>query len=343
LLHDDAQRTYILRVSQGLKGIKIPQEFARMDYDNSLIRLFKEHKSKEFLNDGFILYNQAKRSLRRRLSQKTKEMIRNTINQMDMIEAVACVPSFFQDDLLGILFLGKKKNGKKFHRKELDFFVALSSDVAMAIYNARLFKQLQNELYKRQELFIHTTIALAAAIEAKDRYTHGHTNRVTNLSLEIGKRLIEIKAAPSEDKFLEHLQIAALLHDIGKIGIAESILNKNGPLTDEERKTMEQHPIIGASILQPINELEAAIKGVKYHHERYDGKGYPEGLKNNHIPLIAAIIAVADTFDAIITNRPYRGAMDKEKAMSEIQRLSGQQFNPEVVCVFLRLWEEGKI
>ena len=213
----------------------------------------------------------------------------------------------------------------------------------MAIRNAWLFKQLQDELNKRQQLFINTTVALAAAIEAKDHYTLGHTQRVTNFCLEIGRRMMEKKHMRSDDKFLEHLHIAALLHDIGKIGIPESILNKKGPLTEKERQMIERHPEIGAGILRPIKELEEAIQGVKYHHERYDGKGYPEGLDDGKIPIIAAIIAVADAYDAITTDRPYRSAMNKKEAILQIKRVSGQQLHPLVVSVFLQLCEEGKI
>ncbi|MDP2922369.1 MAG: HD domain-containing protein, partial [Candidatus Omnitrophota bacterium] len=245
-------------------------------------------------------------------------------------------------DLLGILLLGRKNNGRKFAGEELDFFVALASDVAMAMHNALLFKQLQDELEKKQKLFINTTVALAAAIEAKDHYTHGHTERVTNLAMKIGRRLIE-KNPKLDDKLLEDLHIAALLHDIGKIGVPESILNKEGLLNKEEWQKMRMHPLIGVTILQPIKELESIILGVKYHHERFDGQGYPEGLSGDHIPLIAAIIAVADSFDAMTSTRPYRQAKPKETAIVEIKRLSGQQFYPQVVSAFLQLYRKGKV
>jgi HD-GYP domain-containing protein (c-di-GMP phosphodiesterase class II) len=343
LLHDDLQNTYILRVSRGPSGIRIPREFARMDYDNPLIRFFRERRDKETFGDGIIIYQTAKRLLKKKIKPQTKKILSGALYQMGILDAVVCIPSYFREDLLGILFLGRKRNGREFHRKELDFFVALASDVAMAIYNARLFKQLQDELNKRQELFIHTTIALAAAIEAKDRYTHGHTARVTYLSLEIGKKLMKQKEMRFEDGFLEHLHIAALLHDIGKIGVSEAILNKEGELTAEERQKIQMHTEIGATILHPIKELETAIQGVKYHHERYDGKGYPEGLDNGKIPIIAAIISVADAFDAITTDRPYRAALTKREAIIEIERSSGKQFHPKVVSAFLQLCEEGKI
>jgi putative nucleotidyltransferase with HDIG domain len=213
----------------------------------------------------------------------------------------------------------------------------------MAIRNAQLFKELESELDKNKRLFIHTTIALAAAIDAKDHYTHGHTSRVTTLSLEIAKRLIQKNEMPPDQKFLEHLHIAGLLHDIGKIGVPESILNKASSLNEEEEKKMREHPIVGTVILQPIKELEDAISGVKYHHEKYDGSGYPEGLKGDKIPLIAAIISVADSFDAMTTDRPYRRALSKEEAVEEIRRGSGRQFNPQIAEAFVQLCREGGI
>lgn len=343
LLHNEGQNTYALQVSRGHRIIEIPKEFIALDYYNPLIYFFRERKGKEIFGDGIIVYQVAKQLLRKRIKPEAKKIISSVLHQMDILEAVVCIPSYFQNDLLGILFLGKKKNGRKFHRKELDFFVALASDVAMAIHNARLFKQLQDELNKRRQLFINTTIALATAIEAKDHYTSGHTQEVINLSLKIGKRLMEQGNAGFGKKFLEHLHLAALLHDIGKIGISENILNKKGPLTDEERQRIQLHPIIGAAILQPIKELEPAISGVKYHHERYDGKGYPEGLDDGRIPLIAAIISVADTFNAMTTDRPYRKAINREEALLEIKRASGNKFVPYVVSAFLQLCEEGKI
>lgn len=343
LLHDETQKSYVLRVSRGPTGMKIPSGFARMDYDNALIRFFRERKDRDTVGDGVITYQDTKRLLRRKLNLKTKEILKRVSYQMEILGAVVCIPSYFQDELLGILFLGRKRNNREFQRKELDFFVALASDVAMAIRNARLFKQLQDELNKRQQLFIHTIVALATAIEAKDRYTHGHTERVTNLSLEIARRLMKDNSLNIDDNFLENLRITALLHDIGKIGVPEYILNKRGTLTIGETNKIKEHPLIGVSILKPIRELEEVIVGVKYHHERFDGKGYPEGLNNGNIPLIAAIVAVADSFDAMTTDRPYRRALSKEEAKEEIKRQRGKQFDPRVADAFLGLFQEDKV
>lgn len=343
LLHSLNRDTYVLTVSRGASGIKIPTGFARMDNDNPLIRFFKEKADKQIFNDGAIVYEDAKRLLTKNLGSELKQLLKGALYQMEIFEAAVCIPSYFRDDLLGVLLLGDKKNGRRFDQDELDFFVALTSDVSMAIRNAQLFKELELELERKQRLFIHTTVALTAAIDAKDHYTHGHTARVTNLSLEIAKRLIHRNKEIMKGKFLDHLHIAGLLHDIGKIGIPESILNKEGPLNEEEKKKMQEHPLVGTTILQPIKELEDAILGVKHHHEKYDGSGYPDGLRGNQIPLLASIISVADTFDAMTTDRPYRRGLSKEEAIAEIKRVSGKQFDPEVSSAIIELFQEGKI
>lgn len=311
-----------------------------MDTDNALIKLFQNRNDQPALKNNYLLYSDAKRFLRKKLDSETKKILTEALHQMEIFDTVACIPSYHRNNLLALLLLGKKKNSKDFKEDELNFFAALASDVSMAIKNAQLFNELEQELKKKQHLFINTTIALAAAIDAKDHYTHGHTARVTSLSLEIAKKLYQTNPTGFTDNFFEQLHIAGLLHDIGKIGIPESILNKQGPLTDEERVKMKEHPLVGAMILQPIKELKNAILGVKYHHEHYDGSGYPEGLKGDAIPMIASIISVADTYDAMTTDRPYRKGLSKEQAIKEIKYISGKQLNPEAVSAFLELFRE---
>lgn len=342
LLYDKDKDTYSLTVSRGAAGVKIPAGFLRLDANNPLIRLFRERKNKGILEEGALIYEEAKKSLKD-IKPDERKLLEDALYQMEMLETNICIPSYFRDDLLGMLLLGRKEGGALFKRGELELFIALASDVAMAIRNAQLFKELEVELSKKQRLFIHTTIALAAAIDAKDHYTHGHTARVTALSLELAKKLSAQNKKMLDEKFLESLHIAGLLHDIGKIGISESILNKDGPLDEKETQIMQSHPLVGATILQPIKELEDAIIGVKYHHERYDGSGYPDGLKEDQIPLIASIISVADTFDAMITDRPYRRGLSKEEAIKEIQSMIGKQFNPWIASAFVELYQERKI
>ena len=246
LLHDRQRDTYILTVSRGQAGLKIPKGYARMDTDNPLIKFFRNRIDKEVGSEGFIVYDYAKKALnKKKISGESKQIIKGLLYQMEIFDTAVCIPSYFRNDLLGILLLGDKINKNKFGEGELEFFVALAHDVAMAIKNAQLFKELEMELTQKQQLFINTTVALADAIDAKDHYTHGHTARVTSLSLEIAKRFALINKKEFNDEFLEHLHIASLLHDIGKIGIPESILNKDGTLNEKEKKLIMGHPDIG--------------------------------------------------------------------------------------------------
>jgi putative nucleotidyltransferase with HDIG domain len=336
LLYDKEKDTYVLTVSQGVAGLKVPAGFARTDCDNALIRFFREEYDKKIFGQRILETRRLQRELASNTHRRdTLNLLKNVSYQMEIFEATACVPSFYRDpdsskdELMGLLLLGEKQDNRRFKQDELDFFAALASDVAMALRNAQLFKELQAELERRRKLFFHTTTAMAAAIEAKDNYTHGHIQRVINYSLAIGEILMKQKKL--DGAFMENLRLASLLHDIGKIGTPERLLNKPSGLTIGERKIIQKHPSDGVTILQSIRELHDIIPGVKHHHERYDGKGYPEGLKGKQIPLIAAIIAVADAFDAMTTDRPYRKALTQEAAIAELVRGSATQFYPLVV------------
>jgi HD-GYP domain-containing protein (c-di-GMP phosphodiesterase class II) len=343
-LYNREKQGYQLTASQGSLHKKIPLDLVCIDKDDVLIRFFKEHKSSFIFGREALWAGEAKSALAgTKLKPQARRQLAQVVYQMELLEAQVCIPSYFRDELLGLLLLGGKNNGRKFVDEEFDFFVALNSNAAMAIRNAQLFKELQYELDRKHQLFIRTTVALAAAIEAKDHYTHGHTSRVASLSMEIASRMSAKSRKEIDAKFLENLQISSLLHDIGKIGIPEHILNKRGSLTIGERNRIKEHPVIGVNILKSIKELEGAVAGVKYHHERFDGKGYPEGLKAGQIPLVASIITVADSFDAMSTDRPYHGALSKSQAIEEIRNLKGRQFCPQVADIFLELCQEGKI
>jgi putative nucleotidyltransferase with HDIG domain len=259
-----------------------------------------------------------------------------------LYQAKACIPGFFRNDLVGILFLGGKENGKKFSEEELGFLSVLASDVVMALKNAWLIDDLNHQLKANKRLFLQTVSALASSIEAKDKYTIGHTERVVKHSLDIAYGLKKHIRIDNWDKFIEDLRIAALLHDIGKIGIPEKILNKENVLTAKERRIIENHPLIGANILNHIEEFREVLLGVKYHHERHDGKGYPYHLKGRQIPLIASIVSLADAFDAMTIDRPYHKSLSPQEAMKEIEGNKGQQFSPLVVDAFLKVYQNNK-
>lgn len=344
MLHNKEENTFISMVSRGPLGKKMPHGYIRMEADNPLISLCYEFRKRKVFSKDVIVSEDIKKLLKKGKVEPTlKKLFTGVLKQLEIFDASVCIPSYFHNDLLALMFLGKKRNKQRFFRDELDFIVALASDVAMAIRNAQLFKDLEVQLEKKHQLFIETSIALSAAIDAKDHYTHNHIMRVTNLSLAIAQKISQKNKIPFDELFMEDLKIAGLLHDIGKIGIQESILNKQGPLSPEEHEKIKQHPLIGVEILQHIKDLKRASMGVKYHHERYDGNGYPEGLKGDQIPLIAAIVGVADSFDAMTSDRPYRSGLSKESTIKEIERLSSLQFHPLAASAIAELYYEGKI
>jgi len=196
----------------------------------------------------------------------------------------------------------------------------------------RNLKMRTGDLVERQRsLFIAMVKSLVSALEAKDEYTRHHSTRVTEFTLKIAANM------GFSARELEDLELAALLHDVGKIAVPEWVLNKKGKLTEEEFAYIKEHPVRGESILNPVVELNQISKIVRSHHERYDGKGYPDGLKGQEIPLGARIMSVADAYDAITSDRPYRGAESHHYAMKEIIKFSGIQFDPEVVQHFFEV------
>ncbi|HZU34339.1 MAG TPA: HD-GYP domain-containing protein [Gemmataceae bacterium] len=181
-----------------------------------------------------------------------------------------------------------------------------------------------------KELLVGLTRSLTAAIDAKDSYTFGHSERVARSAVELGREL------GLHEEELSDIYLAGLLHDIGKIGVPDAILGKKGPLTDEEFEQIKQHPTIGYRILADLKPIRHLLPGVLYHHERYDGKGYPEGLAGEAIPLLARVLAVADSYDAMSTARPYRTAMPHPRVEEILRSGSGSQWDPRIIEAFLR-------
>ena len=201
----------------------------------------------------------------------------------------------------------------------------------LALVNRNLKMRTSDLVEQQRSLFLSTVKSLASAIDAKDEYTRHHSTRVTEFSLKIAAKM------GYSEKELGELELAAVLHDVGKIGVPESILNKPGRLTDEEFKLIQEHPVRGEAILSPVIELKEIGRVVRAHHERYDGRGYPDKLKGREIPLSARIMAIADTYDSITSERPYRKAASHRYAVKEIIANSGTQFDPEVVENFLEI------
>ena len=237
--------------------------------------------------------------------------------------------------IIGLMVAINRIGKKDFDSIDMKLFNSVANECAVFIENGRLFSDLK-------ELFIGSLKALTNSIDAKDQYTHGHSERVAFVSRWIGEHLTGENKLSEEQ--LNKIYLAGLLHDIGKIGIDEKVLRKKGDLTDAEYDVIKTHPSIGSGILHEIKQMREIVQGVLCHHERVDGRGYPGELTGEQIPLIGKIIAIADSFDAITSRRTYRDAMTVQRALSEIEKGLGCQFDQEVGKAFLdsdvyRLWD----
>ncbi len=193
------------------------------------------------------------------------------------------------------------------------------------------------ELYtKMRKVYLDTIRALAAAIDAKDPHTKGHSERVAETSVALAQEL------NLTDKDIENIEYTALLHDIGKIGITDNILGKNSSLTDKEFDKIKEHPVMGAKIVEPVDFLKNSYEAIYHHHEKYNGAGYPDGLKEKDIPLLSRIIAVADAYDAMGSDRPYRKKLSKDKILKELKDQAGKQFDPEIVKVLISVLDRER-
>jgi len=201
----------------------------------------------------------------------------------------------------------------------------------------RFVADLKRAAEENRELFMGSIQMLAGAVDEKDPYTRGHSDRVTRYSMLIAKEMNQPEA------FMETLRISAQLHDVGKIGIEDHILKKPGALTAEEFEVMKTHTTKGANILRPVTQLAETLPGIELHHEALDGRGYPYGLEGDQIPLLARVIAVADTFDALTTNRPYQHAHTPEQALQIIKNLAGQRLDPQAVEALFAVYARGEI
>jgi HD-GYP domain-containing protein (c-di-GMP phosphodiesterase class II) len=251
-----------------------------------------------------------------------------------------CVPLTSKQRIIGVLQALNKLPGvperasqhawPDFYEEDRKLLETLSHQVAIAIENSRLYHDIKKNFYETVE-------ALAEAIEKKDRYTGGHTKRVVYYSMCIAKYM---NLAPDQ---LERIRLGAVLHDVGKIGIEDKILKKQAPLDEAEWTVMQTHPEIGFDIMNRVEGLKDVVGAMRYHHERWDGAGYPLGLKGEEIPMIARVVSVADTYDAMVSTRPYRKGLDPKIAYDEIIKHRGTQFDPVVVDAFIQAFQYEKM
>jgi putative nucleotidyltransferase with HDIG domain len=237
-----------------------------------------------------------------------------------------CAPLFNRNTVLGIVYVDSHK-ANAFSRRDLALFSALALKVAIAVDNARLYDDLRSLFYNTVETLIRT-------IQAKDQYTAGHSTRVSRYALMIADKL----GLSTKEK--HELYLAAMLHDIGKIGVPDDLLNRPGQLSKEEMERVQNHVVVGASMIEMLGEMHPIVPLIRHHHECYDGSGYPDGLKGEEIPLISRIIAVADMYDAMTSDRPYRKRRTHQFAVDEILSVSGIKIDPRVAEAFLTVLKE---
>jgi len=305
LLVDQDKRELYFRVTEGRAGKALRQ--VRLSLDSGIAGWVARHGKPSITNDVT------------RDTRFNKEIDEAT---GFVTRSILAVPLVSERKVVGVLEVLNKVDGSGFNVNDLAVLMALASTAAIAISNARLHQAVLDG-YKS------TVKALAAAIDAKDPYTRGHSQRVMEYAL-LGATSLSF--SPQE---LQAIEFGGLLHDVGKIGIDDSILRKSDGLTHGEWSVMHNHPLIGASIIGEVPFLETARDVVLHHHERYDGNGYPEGLKGEDIPIGARLLAVADAFDTMTTDRSYRPARSMDGALSALAKGAGTQFCPVAVKAFV--------
>ena len=253
----------------------------------------------------------------------------------EQVRNLIAVPLMGNEQMIGMMVATNIVGKPDFDSIEVKLFNSVANQCAVFVENCRLFGDLK-------ELFAGSLKALTSSIDAKDQYTRGHSERVAFISRWIAEEVSKTRIIPEED--IHKIYLAGLLHDIGKIGIDEKVLRKNQKLTDDERSQIMSHPKIGAMILSDIKQMNEITQGVLCHHERVDGKGYPNGLVGEQIPLMGRIISVADSFDAMTSRRVYRNAMSLERAIEQIRKGLGTQFDKDVGAAFIesdidKLWK----
>jgi len=243
-------------------------------------------------------------------------------------KTLICAPLVVKDEIIGTITVVNKNDGSTYTNEDLGLLTTIAAQASIAIKNAMLYED-------QQRTYMNTIHALVSAIEASDSYTRGHSERVTRYSLAIARKM---GLSPERLKIMER---AAVLHDIGKIGINIALLHKVGRLTKEDVLDLQQHPNIGIKILEPIEFLSDVRICIEQHHERFDGKGYPNGTAGEELLLESRILAIADAFDAMTSDRPYRKALHLEIALKELEDHAGTQFDPAIVPHFTELLRQG--
>ncbi|MBU4226707.1 HD domain-containing protein [bacterium] len=306
MLLDEKKNIFFIKAAYNLSE-KIIREVTFAKDENTIGWVVKNKKSL-YIKD---LKKDKRFSIKAEIDYKLKQLL--------------MVPIIIEGEVKGVINLD---NNTSFTTDTINLLKSFSEQAAVAINNARLYQKIQDSYFEIVK-------ALAQAIEAKDPYTHGHSERVMKYTVLIAQKL-ELQEGEKES-----LRYAAILHDIGKIGVRGTVLNNPNGLTGEEYDEIKKHPLIGEGIIKPIELLQPIRPLIRHHHEWHNGKGYPDGLSGENIPLGARILAVADAYDAMKSDRPYRKALTEEAAIQEFKRGSGSQFEPKLVEIFLKILKQN--
>ena len=309
MLTDETSGALVIRASHGLPADIALQ--ARREPGEGVSGLVLKHRKPLIISAG----------------THPDQEVRDALNRDNMPSSCIAVPLLGKNKLFGVLNVSKF-SGRPFSTSDLQIVSILASQVVTAMENASLFENLR-------ENYFRTIQALVAAVEAKDPYTRWHSTNVAKYAVEIAR---DMGIGPAQ---LEEIHIAAILHDVGKIGISDLIICKPDRLSREEFNIMKDHSAHGIRILEPIGFPPTVINAIHQHHERYDGRGYPQGLAGEQITLTARILNVADTIDAMVSERPYRGTISPEDVLLELKVEAGKQFDPQAAQSARRLIKQG--
>ena len=270
------------------------------------------------------MYNPALKMIFNDVIERKEAIIFNSNEHLEIAPSIICSPLMIRNSILGILSIRKKKNREIFRKNDLHHILSLTKRASLNLENKILYESIYSNI-------MDTLKSLISSVQARDHYTEEHSVRVTDLSIKIAT------AMSCSRQEIESIRIAGILHDVGKIAVPDSILLKPDKLTPEEYNVIKNHPTIGENILKPVMLLEKERKIIEYHHERWDGLGYPTGIAGKEIPFLARILTVADSYDAMTSDRPYRLGMSLEKAISEMNYNKNKQFDGDVVEAFIKI------
>lgn len=339
-LFDEAKNRFTFMDSKGLG--RIPLSLVRMDSDHPIVQAFRD---KKFLKT-VLKSNYLHRSDLAKLALGRNDEAARLLKAMDFLKAELVIPGYEKHNLQGLLLLGQKKSKRFFTAEEISFFQVLVQNCTMAAriseYHRvslekgrelqRRAEEVEKFRKKENETYYEIMRCLAREVHAKDPYTFGHISQVERLGVMTAKEM----GLDMSGKRKDILCAGLILHDVGKIGIPDSILKKPARLNEEEWKIMKTHAEKGAQILEELTDFKEVAEIVHSHHEFFDGKGYPRGLKGEQIPVEARIVSVVDAFHAIVSTRCYSQGRPVETAFEELERCSGTQFDPGVVTAFTR-------